>query len=204
MPFSIEHLCELPANLAKTELVVRPCVALLHSFDPHSGANADPEVSLIPQLDAREVAAVFTAPFHQFLCRTEPTNYGTQSTNLDTGTTSHRIRANASPSEDPGEWYRGSWSLWHNSNWRSRFCNHFFFLYPFSFFFLLFLSVVMMGPGCLPLFFSFFFFSYSGVHPFPEPRNIPTSSFSGRDDSAPSRVTNTWTKKWNRSGCQIR
>ncbi|OKO97537.1 Peroxisomal coenzyme A diphosphatase 1, peroxisomal [Penicillium subrubescens] len=51
-PFSVEHLCELPANLAKTELVVRPCVALLHSFDPVTGANADPETELIPRLDA--------------------------------------------------------------------------------------------------------------------------------------------------------
>ncbi|KAJ5886868.1 uncharacterized protein N7473_009542 [Penicillium subrubescens] len=66
-PFSVEHLCELPANLAKTELVVRPCVALLHSFDPVTGANADPETELIPRLDAREVAAVFTARFDDFL-----------------------------------------------------------------------------------------------------------------------------------------
>ncbi|KAJ6157455.1 hypothetical protein N7470_005047 [Penicillium chermesinum] len=53
-PFAVEHLCELPASLAKTELVVRPCVALLHSFDSATGKTADPEVSLIPKLDARE------------------------------------------------------------------------------------------------------------------------------------------------------
>jgi 8-oxo-dGTP pyrophosphatase MutT (NUDIX family) len=94
-PFSVEHLCELPANLAKTEVVVRPCVALLHSYDSATGMNADPEVSLIPQLDAREVAAVFTAPFHSFL----------------------RLKQDGRDSED---WYRGSWSRWHNSNWRSR------------------------------------------------------------------------------------
>lgn len=94
-PFSVEHLCELPANLAKTELVVRPCVALLHSQDAQTGENADPEVSLIPTLDAREVAAVFTAPFADFL----------------------RV---SSEDQDRGGWYRGSWSLWHNSNWRSR------------------------------------------------------------------------------------
>jgi hypothetical protein len=88
----VEHLCELPANLAKTELVVRPCVALLHGYDPQSGLNADPEVSLIPTLDAREVAAVFTAPLMGFLKR-----------NLD-----------------GDEWYRGAWSLWHNENWRSK------------------------------------------------------------------------------------
>ncbi|GAB1213766.1 hypothetical protein ATERTT37_002919 [Aspergillus terreus] len=66
-PFHVEHLCELPASLARTELVVRPCVALLHSYDEKTGQNADPEVSLIPRLDAREVAAVFTAPFRNFL-----------------------------------------------------------------------------------------------------------------------------------------
>lgn len=90
-PFSVEHLCEFPANLARTEVVVRPCVALLHSYDPHSGLNADPEVSLIPILDAREVEAVFTAPFKDFL-----------SENVQNG----------------HEWYRGSWGMWHNSQWR--------------------------------------------------------------------------------------
>ncbi|CAI7574952.1 unnamed protein product [Penicillium glandicola] len=86
-PFSVEHLCELPANLARTEVVVRPCVALLHGYDPLSELNADPEVSLIPILDTREVEAVFTAPFRDFLI-------------------------------EQGEWYRGSWGTWHNSQWR--------------------------------------------------------------------------------------
>ena len=95
-PFSVEHLCELPANLAKTELVVRPCVALLHSFDPATGINADPETELIPRLDAREVAAVFTARFDDFL------------------------RLQNSEGRGEGDWYKGSWSLWHNSNWRSK------------------------------------------------------------------------------------
>ncbi|OQE29808.1 hypothetical protein PENSTE_c002G05906 [Penicillium steckii] len=98
-PFSVEHLCELPANLAKTELVVRPCVALLHSFDEKTGANADPEISLIPKLDAREVAAVFTASFSNFLRLRD-----------DQGITDQ--------GGDPGQWYRGSWSLWHHSHWR--------------------------------------------------------------------------------------
>lgn len=105
-PFAVEHLCELPANLAKTELVVRPCVELLHSVDPHTNVSADPEESLIPQLDAREVAVVFTAPFQQFL----------------------RLEGDG----DPGAWYRGSWSLWHDSNWRSTFLPFFsFFFSPF-------------------------------------------------------------------------
>jgi hypothetical protein len=94
----VEHLCELPANLARTEVVVRPCVALLHSYDPRLGLNADPEMSLIPILDAKEVEAVFTAPFKDFL-----------SENVYDG------------------WYQGSWGMWHNSQWRSKFSFRFFF-----------------------------------------------------------------------------
>jgi hypothetical protein len=82
-----------------TELVVRPCVAMLHSHDQHTGQSADPEVSLIPRLDAKEVAAVFTAPFRNFL--------------------SMRDGAGGSP----GDWYQGAWTEWHQSNWRSKFCD---------------------------------------------------------------------------------
>ncbi|CAG7922374.1 unnamed protein product [Penicillium olsonii] len=95
-PFRVEHLCELPANLAKTELVVRPCVALLHGYDPGTGLSANPE-SLIPTLDAREVAAVFTAPLGGFL----KSRLGRE------------------------EWYRGAWSLWHSEDWRSKFIFYF-------------------------------------------------------------------------------
>ncbi|PWY92734.1 NUDIX domain protein [Aspergillus heteromorphus CBS 117.55] len=95
-PFTVEHLCEFPANLARTELVVRPCVALLHSFDETTGENADPEVSLIPRLDAREVAAVFTAPFRHFLRMKDEEDWG----------------------GDPEDWYKGAWTEWHQSTWR--------------------------------------------------------------------------------------
>lgn len=97
-PFAVEHLCELPASLAKTELVVRPCVALLHSHDKATGMSADPEESLIPRLDAKEVAAVFTAPFHNFLwMRDDPAAGGR-----------------------PEDWYQGAWTEWHQHNWRSK------------------------------------------------------------------------------------
>lgn len=88
---------------------MRPCVALLHSFDEKTGASADPEISLIPKLDAREVAAVFTAPFANFL----------------------RLRDDQGTDQggDPGQWYRGSWSLWHHSHWRSKFSNFSFSRY---------------------------------------------------------------------------
>ncbi|KAL4870899.1 hypothetical protein BDV12DRAFT_184239 [Aspergillus spectabilis] len=92
-PFTVEHLCEIPSSLARTELVVRPCVALLHTFDESTGENADPEVSLIPRLDAREVAAVFTAPFRDFL----------------------RLEGGGG---DEGGWYRGGWTEWYGTDWR--------------------------------------------------------------------------------------
>src|SRR6478752_5046159 len=78
-PFRIEHLCYLPMNLARTDLIVRPCVALLHANEPpvptgsvQSSANTAPPRaavgdSLMPRLDAKEVAAVFSAPFYNFL-----------------------------------------------------------------------------------------------------------------------------------------
>ncbi|KAJ5917820.1 hypothetical protein N7454_010195 [Penicillium verhagenii] len=141
-PFTVEHLCEFPANLAKTEIVVRPCVALLHSYDAQTGQNADPEISLIPKLDPREVAAVFTAPFYSFLRLRDgesplpsrgPLDYSTSQLNEhekshtlippDNSGGSARadqgsLGADAKDENNPGEWYRGSWSLWHNSNWR--------------------------------------------------------------------------------------
>jgi 8-oxo-dGTP pyrophosphatase MutT (NUDIX family) len=82
-PFRVEHLTEMPTNascghhccclllkktndelqLAKTELVVRPCIALLHSYDPATGQSASVEEKLLPVLDHTEVAAVFSASF---------------------------------------------------------------------------------------------------------------------------------------------
>lgn len=98
-PFKVEHLCELPTNLAKTELVVRPCVAFLHSRDERTAQDANAADTLIPRLDAKEVAAVFSAPFHNFLYSEDDT---TQS-NL--------------PGK-PSDWYEGTWTEWHQSRWR--------------------------------------------------------------------------------------
>lgn len=96
--YTVEHLTELPANLAMTELGVRPCVAYLRSPTP-SARNREPDAArdILPKLDAKEVAAVFTAPFHNFLREKD---------------------------EDPrqreveGDWYKGSWHSWHESAWR--------------------------------------------------------------------------------------
>ncbi|KAK4156882.1 NUDIX hydrolase domain-like protein [Chaetomidium leptoderma] len=117
-PFRIEHLCYLPMNLARTELVVRPCVALLHTGDTTTTATNNAESpstptadeSLIPRLDAKEVAAVFSAPFHNFL-----------------KTTDELPPSPSSPSTaklPPGNWYEGTWTTWHDSQWRM----HFFYV----------------------------------------------------------------------------
>lgn len=101
-PFRVEHLCQLPTNLAKTELGVRPCVAFLHSGDEPEKSDADAEESLIPRLDAKEVAAVFSAPFHNFLMSKDEVQSGEE----------WKIPGNRS------DWYEGTWTDWHESRWR--------------------------------------------------------------------------------------
>lgn len=98
-PFKVEHLCELPTNLARTELVVRPCVAFLHSHDERTGQDANVAETLIPRLDAKEVAAVFSAPFHNFLSSQDDP----EERNL--------------PGK-PTDWYEGTWTDWNQSRWR--------------------------------------------------------------------------------------
>ncbi|TAQ89709.1 hypothetical protein B7494_g1978 [Chlorociboria aeruginascens] len=99
-PFRIEHLCQLPFSLAKTALVVRPCVAFLHS-DDHSGSRASSvEESMIPRLDAKEVAAVFSAPFHNFLREEDEVKDGDDVTG------------------ETKDWYNGAWTDWHEGKWR--------------------------------------------------------------------------------------
>ncbi|KAK5939731.1 8-oxo-dGTP diphosphatase [Knufia obscura] len=98
-PFWIEHLCEMPTNLAKTELVVVPVITFLHSYDEKTGQDANVGEQLLPRLDAREVAAVFSMPFKNLLYKDdlpdEPNLPG-----------------------KPSDWYRGSWSDWHQVRWR--------------------------------------------------------------------------------------
>ncbi|PVI08038.1 hypothetical protein DM02DRAFT_608141 [Periconia macrospinosa] len=90
--FKVEHLCELPANLARTGVGVRPCVAFLcpegtsslgkedeEGVKESDGAKGEKrrrkrgssvvEEKMIPRLDPKEVAEVFTASFYGFLGR---------------------------------------------------------------------------------------------------------------------------------------
>lgn len=105
--FKVEHLCELPANLAKTELGVRPCVAYLSPTSENnttatSTSDSEVEDRLIPRLDPKEVAAVFTAPFRAFLRKDWA------------GPGPAPVQKNGKPEK----WYRGSWTDWHESRWR--------------------------------------------------------------------------------------
>lgn len=97
-PFRIEQLCDLPPVLARNHLVVKPCVAFLHA--DQSTSTASVEGTLRPRLDASEVAAVFTAPFYNFLKAQDlPPQPG------------HVL--------PPGNWYEGLWIDWKDIPWRA-------------------------------------------------------------------------------------
>lgn len=126
--FTVEHLCQLPTYLARTEVGVRPCIALLsplrESSQPaRNWANANSTLSaaspepaalrsaeeiLIPQLDAKEVAAVFTAPVYSFL----KLKNGPDS--VETG----GEEGQGSQRQDVKDWYQGIWTEWYDDRWR--------------------------------------------------------------------------------------
>lgn len=99
-PFRIEQLCNLPPSLARTHLVVTPCVAFLHA--DRTSPDSPPalvEDSMIPRLDAREVAAVFSAPFYNFLKEKDlPPRHG--------------------ETLPPGHWYEGAWTNYKGVQWK--------------------------------------------------------------------------------------
>lgn len=99
-PFRIEHICQLPFSLAKTELAVRPCVAFLRSDVDSGGVRTNVEESMIPTLDAKEVAAVFSAPFHNFLKKED------------------ELRDGDVVPGDTKDWYDGLWTTWNEDRWR--------------------------------------------------------------------------------------
>lgn len=94
--FTLEALCMLPCSLARTGVVVRPCIAFLQ--DAGASAGHGTEDQLVPKLDAREVAAVFSAPFHGFLSR--------------------KCARTISPMVQE-QWYNGNWTEWHGRRWRN-------------------------------------------------------------------------------------
>ncbi|POR30835.1 Peroxisomal coenzyme A diphosphatase 1, peroxisomal [Tolypocladium paradoxum] len=100
-PFRIEPLCTLPPSLARTHLVVTPCVAFLHADRTASPDDATPlvEESMVPRLDAREVAAVFSAPLYNFLKAAD-------------------LPPRPGQALPPGPWYDGAWMTWKDMPWR--------------------------------------------------------------------------------------
>ena len=97
--------------MAKTELGVRPCVAFLSATserDRH-GRPADVDTMLIPRLDAKEVAAVFSAPLHNFLRSEDETPLGPgDGLRQGPGYSNELV-------PDDGTWYEGRWTAWHNT-----------------------------------------------------------------------------------------
>ncbi|KAI5847143.1 NUDIX hydrolase domain-like protein [Morchella snyderi] len=96
--FTVEHLTELPHSLAVTNLGVRPCVAFLH-WDRRSTV----EEALVPHVDEKEVAKVFTVPLERFL----GVRYGVDpARGVDPEVT------------DGVGWYQGSWLPWNGTRWK--------------------------------------------------------------------------------------
>jgi peroxisomal coenzyme A diphosphatase NUDT7 len=79
---------------------VRPCVAFLHADDVPGRPSSLVGDSMIPRLDAKEVAAVFSGPLHNFLSPNDE----------EEPETDKPLPA--------GRWYSGRWTEWHNYAWR--------------------------------------------------------------------------------------
>ncbi|KAK6335954.1 hypothetical protein TWF730_003329 [Orbilia blumenaviensis] len=116
-PFTVTHLCEMPTNLSRNQLGVRPVVALLHTKPGHPNSTINAEESLIPKLDPKEVASVFTVPLRAFLesdyknpdFDINPEEKVAESTvDIDWGTV---------PTGKTG-WYEGQWLEWYGIKWR--------------------------------------------------------------------------------------
>ncbi|KAK7557340.1 hypothetical protein IWX49DRAFT_563419 [Phyllosticta citricarpa] len=133
-PWRVEELCQLPTNLARTELGVRPCVAYLAKdltrptgqLGPAGITTGTAGEALIPRLQANEVAAVFTAGFHNFLSA----EYEVASSAASAGDPNTSPTKNPGPGAErepgpgieaagfPAKWYEGEWTDWHESRWR--------------------------------------------------------------------------------------
>ena len=80
--------------------MVRPCVAFLYALHGVGKSEGDVEGSLIPRLDGREVAAVFSGGLRSFL-KSEGDGY------------------RKTVSAEKELWYEGVWTKWHGTRWRN-------------------------------------------------------------------------------------
>ena len=102
----------------------------MHASSPYDrqGKRVDAETALIPRLDAKEVAAVFSAPFHNFLRLEdeetalddgEAKNEGPEREDGGVGGETRRGRAKGKRKRlGETEWYKGAWTDWHETQWR--------------------------------------------------------------------------------------
>lgn len=89
-------------------------MALLHSDEDPADQKTSPtaDESLIPKLDAKEVAAVFSGPLHNFLLAEDEVLPGDEEAGAGAGSTRG---AKVLPE---GQWYEGRWAEFHDTPWR--------------------------------------------------------------------------------------
>lgn len=127
--------------MAKTEIAVRPCVALLapvgmdttgtltskEKEKEGSGGNRDGEVKvsdveekMLPRLDPKEVAEVFTVPFHDFLDAGAGTHTPGGGGKENEPETKERMTNDKEEEKekDKQTLYTGSWLPFHDRKWR--------------------------------------------------------------------------------------
>lgn len=67
------------------------------------------EETLIPRLDAKEVAAVFSAPFHNFLRKEDE---------VPVPSPQNQAKSTTTGKSSASDWYNGQWIDWYEGKWR--------------------------------------------------------------------------------------
>ncbi|KAL0257545.1 8-oxo-dGTP diphosphatase [Diplodia seriata] len=138
-PFRVEHLCQMPANLARTELAVRPCVAFLAAdrlprqrpSSSSSPSPASPAASSAAAADdasaAKDDDNVIPTAEDLLIPRLSPHEVAAVFTAPFKGFLLAEGERSASAGEAeagveaagfPAKWYQGQWTDWHESRWR--------------------------------------------------------------------------------------
>lgn len=99
---------------------MRPCVAFLHADNVPGKPSLVVDESMIPQLNAKEVAAVFSGPFHNFLKQRDERRVAVGANDKPDGSDGEpqqQVEEENVPFPD-GDWYDGRWTEWHAEPWR--------------------------------------------------------------------------------------